>query len=146
MLKAGLVFNNLITTVSPRYALEIPQRGIRLRLRQHSGRPTRQAGGHTQRYRRRIWNPGTDRHLAQRYHVDGKIRAGKRANRQALLHAFDAPLRHCRRTAPGRQCRRQAGAPERCRPAAFEAILGLLDTTDALFVIIGPARWRWNAN
>ena len=136
MLKTGLVFSDLITTVSARYAQEIRSAefgyGYASILEANAAKLVGILNGIDDE----IWNPQTDRHLAHRYHVDGKIRAAKRANRQALLKAFDAPAVALQAEGPlvgnvGRLVH-QKGID-----LLLEAIPPLLDTTDALFVIIG---------
>lgn len=85
-LKAGIVFSDLLTTVSRKYAEEIqtPEFGwkldpvLRLRSADLHGILNGVDYGH--------WNPGTDGNLAAHYTVDNL--AGKRACREDLLHAF----------------------------------------------------------
>ncbi len=90
MLKAGLTFCDLITTVSPRYAEEIETREFG-----YGYAPILKANAHKlvgilNGIDDNLWNPRTDPYLKAHYHVDGKIRGAKRANRQALLEALGA--------------------------------------------------------
>ena len=90
MLKCGLVFSDLITTVSPSYAEEIrtPEFGYRYAaiLDSYADKLVGVLNGIDDE----TWDPHTDKLLAAHYHVDGKIRAGKRANRDALLQSLGA--------------------------------------------------------
>lgn len=85
-LKAGIVFSDLLTTVSRKYAEEIqtPEFGERLdpvlRLR------AADLHGILNGVDYGFWNPGTDGNLAAHYSVADL--SGKRACREDLLHAF----------------------------------------------------------
>lgn len=85
-LKAGLVYSDRLTTVSPTYAREIqgPEMGFGLDgvLRARAGDLTGILNGVDTRY----WDPAADAHLAAAYdaaHLDGKA-----ANKRALQLAF----------------------------------------------------------
>ena len=91
-LKAGLVFSDAVTTVSPRYAREIqtPELGEGLDgvLRARADRLTGIVNGIDYR----VWNPARDPHLPARYDVDrldGKARC-KAALQEELGLARDA--------------------------------------------------------
>jgi starch synthase len=100
MLKAGIVFADAVTTVSPTYAREIctPEfgyglDGLLLSL-QHK------LHGILNGIDTSLWNPSIDSHLPAHYSL-GRINPGKRRNKQALLQRFlakvddadmDAPL------------------------------------------------------
>lgn len=94
MLKAGVVYADAVTTVSPTYAAEIctPEFGFGfdglLRSRQYK------LHGILNGIDTRIWNPATDKHLPAHYSA-GRIQPGKRRNKQALIERFlahaDAP-------------------------------------------------------
>lgn len=81
-LKAGLVFADHITTVSPTYAAEIqtPEQGCGLDgvLRARSASVTGILNGIDER----VWNPATDPHIAANY--DARRLSGKRACKAAL--------------------------------------------------------------
>jgi starch synthase len=91
LMKAGLVFSDAITTVSPTYAREIttPEGGEGLdgllRLRQ------RDLHGILNGIDMREWNPAADLHLPQPY--DAQHLSGKRACKTALQEAMGLPLR-----------------------------------------------------
>ena len=87
MLKAGIVYADAVTTVSPTYAAEIctPEFGYGLdgllRSRQHK------LHGILNGIDTGLWNPSTDPHLPAHY-SSGRINPGKRRNKQALLARF----------------------------------------------------------
>jgi starch synthase len=87
MLKAGIVYADAVTTVSPTYAAEIctPAFGYGLdgllRSRQYK------LHGILNGIDTTIWNPSTDVHLPAHYSA-GRINPGKRRNKQALLERF----------------------------------------------------------
>lgn len=91
-LKAGLVFSDLITAVSPTYATEIQT-------------PTYGCGLHGVLYERRddlygivngvdygVWNPATDKHVAANYEPDS-VQKGKAACKRALQKKMGLPLK-----------------------------------------------------
>ena len=87
MLKAGIVYADVVTTVSPTYAAEIctPAFGYGLDglllSRKHK------LHGILNGIDTAVWDPSTDAHLPARYSV-GRIQPGKRRNKQALLERF----------------------------------------------------------
>jgi starch synthase len=87
MLKAGIVYADSVTTVSPTYAAEIctPEFGYGLDglllSRQYK------LHGILNGIDTRIWNPYTDPHLPAHFSA-GRILPGKRRNKQALLERF----------------------------------------------------------
>jgi starch synthase len=136
MLKAGLTFSDQITTVSPRYAEEICTKeygyGYASILEASAERLTGILNGIDDE----VWNPRTDPHLAARYHVDGRIRASKRANRKALLNALGASTAALAHNGPlvgsvGRL------AHQKGIDLLLDAIPSLLESSDAQFVLIG---------
>ena len=136
LMKAGLVFSDVVNTVSPTYANEIC---------------TAEYGygyaGILQSYRSKlfgilngidtgIWNPATDSHLAANYKPGEDIRAARLANRQALLAGMDADHAAIEDPSPligfvGRLVY-QKGID-----LLFDAMPDLLRSTDARFAIIG---------
>jgi starch synthase len=90
MLKAGMVFADQVTTVSPTYAREIctPEYGYRFEgVLQSLGD---KLSGILNGIDLDTWNPQTDGHLVQNYGIGDKMAAqqwvsGKAANKQALL-------------------------------------------------------------
>lgn len=136
MLKCGLVFSDLITTVSPRYAQEIRTveygYGYANILDGYADKLVGVLNGIDDS----TWNPRTDPHLATHYHVGGKIRAAKKANRAALLAGVGAPAAVQAQTGPlvgsvGRLVY-QKGID-----LLLEAIPALITTSEAIFVVIG---------
>lgn len=97
MLKAGMVFSDHVTTVSPTYAKEIctPEIGYRYDgLLRHMGN---KLTGILNGFDLDVWNPATDPHLAANYSATDNFIKGKRANKTALLQLAglpdnDAPL------------------------------------------------------
>jgi len=141
MLKCGLVFSDLLTTVSPRYAEEIrtPEYGYGYAaiLEAHADKLHGILNGIDDD----TWNPQTDPYLAANYHAGGKIRAAKRANREALLRALRAPDAVVGTNGPlvgsvGRLVY-QKGID-----LLLEAIPPLLASSEACFVIIGAGEAR----
>ena len=88
-LKAGLVFSDAISTVSPRYAAEIqtPEFGEKfdglLRARRNDLFGILNGVDYDE------WNPETDKHIAATYSVDDL--SGKRECKRDLLRAFGLP-------------------------------------------------------
>lgn len=136
MLKCGLVFCDLITTVSPRYAQEIQTSefgyGYAPILSSHADKLVGVLNGIDDL----TWDPGNDPYLAAHYHAGGKIRSGKQANRAALLHAIGAPPEALSREGPlvgsvGRLVY-QKGID-----LLLDVIPQLVATTEAMFVLVG---------
>ncbi len=91
MLKAGIVFCDWITTVSPTYAREIQTpafgygfEGV-LRAMRHK------LTGILNGIDTEVWDPATDPHLAARYSLRHRYLAGKRENKRELLRQLGAP-------------------------------------------------------
>lgn len=88
MLKAGMVFSDQVTTVSPTYAREIctPEYGYRFEgVLQHLGD---KLSGILNGIDLDVWNPETDSYLNHNYSITNKQQKwskGKLANKQALL-------------------------------------------------------------
>jgi len=93
MLKAGMVFADQVTTVSPTYAREIctPEYGYRFEgVLQHLGD---KLSGILNGIDLDIWNPKTDDYLTQNYGVDKPWLDAKSANKQQLLKRAGLPLK-----------------------------------------------------
>jgi len=90
-MKAGLVFSDVVTTVSPSYAQEIltPAFGNGLDGLLQSIR--HKLHGILNGVDTEVWNPATDALIAQTYTLE-TVTAGKRANRHALQRALGLPL------------------------------------------------------
>lgn len=91
-LKAGLVYADYITTVSPTYATEITYpyfgEGLDGYIREHQNKIKGILNGLDQD----VYNPETDTNLVEQYSIlDG--RAGKRANKDALRQTLGLPIR-----------------------------------------------------
>lgn len=91
-LKAGLVYADYITTVSPTYAKEITYpyfgEGLDGYIRDHQDKIVGILNGLDQD----VYNPATDTHLVEQYTIlDG--RAGKRVNKDALRRELGLPVR-----------------------------------------------------
>jgi starch synthase len=138
MLKAGIVFADAVTTVSPTYAAEIctPAFGYGLdgllRSRQYK------LHGILNGIDTKIWNPATDAHLPAHYSA-GRIQPGKRRNKQALLerflpHADDAAMQAPLIGLVGRLVE-QKGIDW-----VLAAMPPLLAETDACFVLLGSGQ------
>jgi starch synthase len=82
LMKGGIVFSNFVTTVSPRYALEVRQtelgRGLQPTLNTHAGK----FGGVLNGIDYDIWNPETDPVIARHY-GPGSLKE-KYRNKEAL--------------------------------------------------------------
>ncbi len=93
-LKAGIVFSDVITTVSPTYSREIQKDGLGLGfegiLRARSG----SLHGIVNGIDYSEWNPGTDRYLAGAYSRDDL--AGKAVNKRKLLEKCGIEYRDSR--------------------------------------------------
>ena len=138
MLKAGIVYADAVTTVSPTYAAEIctPEFGYGLdgllRSRQYK------LSGILNGIDTTIWNPSTDVHLPAHYSA-GRINPGKRRNKQALLERFLPEVDDAAMQAPliglvGRLVE-QKGIDW-----VLAAMPVLLAETDARFVLLGSGQ------
>ncbi len=89
LLKAGIVYANFVTTVSPRYAFETKDQGQGFGLEPTLHTHHIKYGGVLNGIDYDVWNPEVDRHIPVRYGVadlDGKS-ANKQALRQRLMLA-----------------------------------------------------------
>ncbi len=138
MLKAGIVYADAVTTVSPTYAAEIctPEFGYGLdgllRSRQYK------LHGILNGIDTAIWNPSTDVHLPAHYSA-GRINPGKRRNKQALLERFLPQVDDAAMQAPligmvGRLVE-QKGIDW-----VLAAMPALLAETDVRFVLLGSGQ------
>jgi starch synthase len=138
MLKAGIVYADSVTTVSPTYAAEIctPEFGYGLdgllSSRQYK------LHGILNGIDTRIWNPHTDPHLPAHYSA-GRIQPGKQRNKQALIGRFVPAVDEAALQAPllglvGRLVE-QKGVDW-----VLAAMPVLLAETDARFVMLGSGQ------
>ena len=138
MLKAGIVYADAVTTVSPTYAREIctPEFGYGLDGLLLSRQ--RKLSGILNGIDTDVWNPSTDPHVPAHYSA-GRINPGKKRNKQALLERFLGKVSDQQVSAPvlgmvGRLVE-QKGVDW-----VLAAIPVLLAESDAQFVIIGSGQ------
>ncbi len=136
MLKAGIVYAGQLTTVSPSYAEEIltPEFGYGFEGILQTAQ--KKLSGILNGIDSKIWNPQSDRALAQNYSLKNKYLAGKRANKSALLKEFGLSATEAQLKAPligfiGRLVE-QKGID-----LIVSVIPKLLKTSPANFVLIG---------
>jgi starch synthase len=95
LLKAGIVYSNFVTTVSPRYAFETKDQGQGFGLEPTLHTHHMKYGGVVNGIDYDVWNPEVDHHLPARYgvdHIDAKY-DNKRALRHRLMLADnDKPI------------------------------------------------------
>jgi starch synthase len=86
LVKAGIVYSNFVTTVSPRYAWEIMNTaqdfGLGHTLQVHRGK----VGGILNGIDYEVWNPEVDRHIPRQYGLN--TLDGKYENKKALRQRF----------------------------------------------------------
>ena len=97
MLKAGMVFSDHVTTVSPTYAKEICTPEFGNRFEGVLGALGDKLTGILNGIDLDVWDPQTDEYIEQNYSVDNKFIEGKFANKKGLLRITglaqsDAPL------------------------------------------------------
>jgi len=93
MMKAGLVFSDAITTVSPTYAEEIctPEFGYGYTsILQHA---REKLSGILNGIDTRLWDPAKDKHLVAHYSRGKDVAKAKRRNRGAMLQAMGYELK-----------------------------------------------------
>lgn len=138
MLKAGIVYADAVTTVSPTYAREICTAefgyGLEGLLRSRQSK----LHGILNGIDTEVWNPATDPHLAAHYSAS-RINPGKKRCKQALLERFLGPLSEAQLAAPllglvGRLVE-QKGVDW-----VIAAIPMLLAESDACFVVLGSGQ------
>ncbi|MHB1053312.1 MAG: glycogen synthase GlgA [Thiobacillus sp.] len=138
MLKAGIVYADAVTTVSPTYAAEIctPEFGygldgllLSLKHKLH---------GILNGIDTKIWNPSTDEHLPARY-SSSRILPGKRRNKQSLIERFLPQADDAAMQAP---LLGQVGrlVEQKGVDWVLAVIPVLLAETDARFVLLGSGQ------
>ena len=149
MLKAGMVFSDQVTTVSPTYAREIctPEYGYRFEgVLQNLGD---KLSGILNGIDLDIWNPETDRHLIENYGIENSKSkqqwvSGKSANKLDLLKKAGLPNDKSAAKAPllgfiGRLVE-QKGVD-----LITTMLPELFDTTDAVMIILGSGHMSYEA-
>lgn len=138
MLKAGIVYSDVVTTVSPTYAREIctPAFGYGLDGLLQSVR--HKLFGILNGIDTRRWNPSTDPHLPAHYSA-GRIQPGKRRNKQALLSRFLSEVDEATMQAP---LIGQVGrlVEQKGIDWVLAALPVLLAETDVRFVLLGSGQ------
>ena len=84
LLKAGIVYSNFVTTVSPRYAFETKEQGQGFGLEPTLHTHHMKYGGVLNGIDYEVWNPEVDATIPRRYGVDSLD--GKADNKRALRH------------------------------------------------------------
>ncbi|HYN77488.1 MAG TPA: glycogen synthase GlgA [Lamprocystis sp. (in: g-proteobacteria)] len=84
LLKAGIVYSNFVTTVSPRYAFETKEQGQGFGLEPTLHTHHMKYGGVINGIDYEVWNPEVDLSIPTRYGVDALD--GKYENKRALRH------------------------------------------------------------
>jgi starch synthase len=145
MLKAGMVFSDQVTTVSPTYAREIctPEYGYRFEgVLQHLGD---RLSGILNGIDLDVWNPETDEHLVANYAIDhkGNSKGGNKGNSKAWVKA---------KLANKNALLKKAQLPQTKAPVLgfigrlveqkgvdliTESLAKLFSTTDAVIIILG---------
>lgn len=89
LLKGGIMFADLVTTVSPRYAQELMTREFAFGFEGILQHRSVDLMGILNGIDADVWNPASDRHLPQSYGAE--TLAGKGAAKRALLQAYGLP-------------------------------------------------------
>lgn len=89
LLKGGIMFADLVTTVSPRYAQELMTPEFAFGFEGILRHRSTDLVGILNGIDGDVWNPATDRHLPAPYRADAL--AGKREAKRALLQAYGLP-------------------------------------------------------
>ncbi len=135
MLKAGIVYSDAVTTVSPTYAREICTPAFGYGMDGLLQSRSYKLHGILNGIDMEVWNPATDPNLPAHYSAE-QIQPGKSRNKAALLQRFGAkdPDAHLPFPLLGMVSRlvEQKGVD-----LIINAIPDLLATTDARFVLIG---------
>jgi len=138
MLKAGIVFADAVTTVSPTYAREVctPEFGYGLdgllKSLQHK------LHGILNGIDTTLWNPSIDPHLPAHY-SSSRINPGKRRNKQALLQRFLGKVDDAAMDAP---LLGQVGrlVEQKGVDWVLATLPTVLEQTDARFVLLGSGQ------
>lgn len=138
MLKAGMVFSDFVTTVSPTYAKEIctPEFGYRFDGVLQSLED--KLSGILNGIDLEIWNPKTDTYISQHYSVNNKDIIGKLANKKALLEDVGLPVNNHPLIGFIGRLVEQKGVD-----LIIKIIPELLTNTDAAMVILGSGHMAY---
>jgi starch synthase len=135
MLKAGIVYADAVTTVSPTYAREICTPAFGYGMDGLLQSRSYKLHGILNGVDNEVWNPATDKYLPAHYAADA-IQPGKSQNKAALLQRFgvENPAEHLPFPLLGMVSRlvEQKGVD-----LIINAIPSLLASTEARFVLIG---------
>ncbi len=141
MLKAGIIFSDHVTTVSPTYAKEIctPEFGIRFDgvLRHLGDKLTGILNG----IDLDVWNPQTDKHIAKNYSVDDNFTEGKSENKKDLLKAAGLPESDAPLLGFIGRLVEQKGVD-----LITDILPQLFDTTDANMVLLGSGHMAYETD
>lgn len=132
MLKAGMVFADQITTVSPTYAREIctPEYGYRFEgVLQHLGD---KLSGILNGIDLDTWNPQKDSYISQNYSVEGAWQKAKLANKNSLLTKVGLTKTQAPLLGFIGRLVEQKGVD-----LITEMLVKLFSTTDAVMIILG---------
>ncbi|QEP44437.1 glycogen synthase GlgA [Ectothiorhodospiraceae bacterium BW-2] len=100
MLKAGIVFANRVTTVSPSYAREVTSSHHGYGFEGLFRAIDHKFSGILNGIDSSVWNPEGDPYLTTRYSLNHHYLAGKRANKEELLHLFNLTVDEERMRSP----------------------------------------------
>lgn len=140
MLKAGMVFSDQVTTVSPTYAREIctAEFGYRFEgILQHLGD---KLSGILNGIDLDIWNPHTDTHINHNYSVDKPWRKAKSANKKELLNKAKLPVSNAPLLGFVGRLVEQKGID-----IITQALAELFSSTDAVMIILGSGHMLYES-
>jgi len=140
MLKAGMVFADQVTTVSPTYAREIctPEYGYRYEgVLQNLGD---KLSGIVNGIDLDIWNPATDTHLHQNYGVDKPWVKAKQSNKASLLKSAKLPVSKAPLLGFIGRLVEQKGVD-----LITKMLPELFSTTDAVMILLGSGHMLYEA-
>jgi starch synthase len=86
LMKGGIVYSSAVTTVSPRYAMEVRQTALGHGLQQTLNAHAHKFTGILNGLDYDVWDPGTDPHIVRHYSAES-LRE-KYRNKEALRHRF----------------------------------------------------------
>ncbi len=143
MLKAGMIYSDMITTVSPTYAKEICTPAFGYGLEGVLASRSYKLKGILNGIDRDVWNPQTDPYIAAPFSAE-QIQPGKFKNKMALLESYGVSVSKDMLKAPllGMVSRL---VEQKGLDMVLETIPLLLKITDANFVFIGTGHPHFEA-